>query len=102
MTHRYWILGVLAVLAGGFTARPAAATDQDTFNRLIAKVAPTFTAAPGQRFKPTVACACVGSGPATAGFVVTDGSGNIVCGIPQFDASGTVLGYTFCINFVAL
>ncbi len=45
MTHRYWTLGLLAVLAGGVTARPAAATDQDTFNRLIGKVAPQL--APG-------------------------------------------------------
>jgi len=32
---------------------------------------------------PTVACACLGSGRATAGFVVTDSLGTIVCGFPQ-------------------
>jgi hypothetical protein len=50
MTHRYWTLGLLAVVAGGLIARPAVATDQDTFNKLIAKVATTVVF--GQKLIP--------------------------------------------------
>jgi hypothetical protein len=101
MTHRYWTLGLLAVLAGGFTAGPAAATQQDTFNRLIAKVAPTFPIGPN--VTPKVACACPNDGsiPESAGFVVNTG-GDIVCGIPTFDSSGSVLQINACHDFAVL
>jgi hypothetical protein len=66
-------------------AAPAAATDQDTFTTLIAKVAPPI----GQKFKPKVACACPNNGVtlATAGFVVTDVFGKVRCGQPCADLS---------------
>lgn len=65
---------------GVLIAAPAAATDQDTFTTLIAKVAPPI----GQKFKPKVACACPNNGVtlATAGFVVTYVFGKVRCGQP--------------------
>jgi hypothetical protein len=104
MTHRYWTLGLLAVLAGTFTARPAAATDQDTFNRLIGKVAPQFT--PGQHAKMKVACVCHDPAePNQPGFVFTDdgGLGQVHCGVPfAYEYDGTLGGVVYCDNFVAL
>jgi|AmaraimetFIIA100_FD_contig_71_2634761_length_894_multi_3_in_0_out_0_2 hypothetical protein len=103
MTHRYWTLGLLAVVAGGLIARPAVATDQDTFNKLIAKVATTVVF--GQKLIPKVACAChdgsVDEGK--AGFVETVGvGGTIKCGIPGFDATGTVQVVGECNPFEVL
>ena len=90
-------------LSGGLIAGPAVATDQDTFNKLIAKVAPLLTFMPGQKFKPTVACACPNTGSgASPGFVVNNGASQIVCGIPTFDASGTLNGYSDCSDFAVL
>ncbi len=103
MTHRYWTLGLLAVLAGGVTARPAAATDQDTFNRLIGKVAPQFT--PGQKTpaKMKVACVCHELGVYDQpGFVFTD-VGGVYCAVPLgYAADGTIISIADCENFVAL
>jgi hypothetical protein len=92
--------GLLAVLAGGLIARPAVATDEDTFNKLIAKVAPTFVS--GQKITPRVACACPNDGSSTvgAGFVLNDG-GNIVCALPSF-VSGTLFNFAECHNFAVL
>jgi hypothetical protein len=107
MTHRYWTLGLLAVLGGGLTAAPAAATDQDTFNKLLAKVAPLESGL-GQNFKPKAACACPNDGvnPARAGVLVSEpivgGKPDIRCAIPSFDADGKVFALTFCDGFAVL
>jgi hypothetical protein len=74
----------------GALASPARATDRDTFNKLIAKVAPSIV--PGQPFKPRVACGCPDtSGNQIAG--VLSQSGSVVsCLLPSFSAVGTFSG----------
>jgi hypothetical protein len=100
MTHRYWMLGLLIMLAVGFTAGPAAATDQDTFNKVIAKVAPSLGL--GLPFKPRVACGCPDtSGNQIAG-VLTQSGGVVSCLLPGFTATGALVSESFCENYVVL
>jgi hypothetical protein len=100
MTHRYGTLGLLGVLALGLPSA-SGATDQQTFARLIGKVAPAF--ALGQKITPKVACVCHESVQfARPGFVLTDGAGLVKCGVPGFTADGTADAITFCNDFVAL
>ena len=103
MTHRYWTLALLAALAAGVTARPAAASDQDTFNRLIGKVAPQFTVGQKTPAKMKVACVCHAPGVTDQpGFVFTD-VGGVYCGVPLgYAADGTITLLADCDNFVAL
>ena len=86
-------------LSGGLIAGPAVATDQDTFNKLIAKVAPMSGQTP---FKPRVACACPSPIYTTPG-VVVNVAGAITCWTPTFDASGALSGpFNSCDNFAVL
>ena len=82
---------------------PVVASDQDVFTKLVEKVAPEFFFFPGQKFKPKVACSCPNDGTsAKAGFVLTDATGIVRCGLPAFDAAGTVSALTFCNGFAVL
>ena len=84
----------------GALASPARATDRDTFNKLIAKVAPSI--APGQPFKPRVACGCPDtSGNQIAGVLQKNGS-VVSCLLPSFSAAGTFSGASLCENYVVL
>lgn len=84
----------------GVLASPAHATDQDAFNKLIAKVAPSLSF--GQPFKPRVACGCPdASGNEIAG-VLTQGGGVVSCLLPGFDAAGALVSTSFCENYVVL
>jgi len=88
-------LALLRVLAS-----PARATDQDTFNKLIAKVAPSLGI--GLPFKPRVACGCPdASGNEIAG-VLTHGGAVVSCLLPGFDAAGALDATSFCENYVVL
>jgi hypothetical protein len=87
------VLG-LAVLALTWGGSAFATTDQDTFNKLIAKVAPTL-ANLEENFKPKLACACVSS--LLPGFVVFDQvDGKLTCGLPTFGPDGSIFTLGFC------
>jgi hypothetical protein len=84
----------------GALASPARATDQDTFNKMFTKVAPSL--GPGQPFKPRVACGCPDtSGNQIAGVLQKNGS-VVSCLLPSFSAAGTLAGGSICENFVVL
>ncbi|HJZ75958.1 MAG TPA: hypothetical protein VKE51_29690 [Vicinamibacterales bacterium] len=38
----------------------------------------------------------------SAGVVVTNGSGDVVCALPTFDASGQLIAFGSCFNFAVL
>ena len=96
-------LGLLAVLAGGLTAGSPAATDQDTFNNPIAKIAPVSPLRLGSGSSPRRTCACPndGNSDAAPGSVVSNGS-VIVCRILSLDASGNLVAFGDCNNFAVL
>jgi hypothetical protein len=92
------LLTGLALL--GALASPARATDQDTFNKLIAKVAPTISFS--TPFKPRVACACPDtSGNQIPGVLSKLGS-LVSCVMPGFDAAGALDATSLCENYVVL
>jgi hypothetical protein len=79
----------------------AFATDQDTFNKLIAKLAPTESSLVAN-FKPKLACTCV-SGPVSSvihkpGVVVLANSTDLDCGVPIFNPDGSLAGFVFCVG----
>jgi hypothetical protein len=88
-------LSVLGLAALSLTWEGSAfATPQDTFNKLIAKVAPTL-ASLETNFKPKLACACVSS--LLPGFVVFDQvDGELTCGLPTFGPDGSIFSLGFC------
>jgi hypothetical protein len=96
--------GCIRLLTGlvllGVLASPARATDQDTFNKLIAKVAPSLTL--GQPFKPRVACACPDASDNQIAGVLTQGGGVVSCLLPGFTAAGALVSESFCENYVVL
>lgn len=80
-------LCVLGLVALSLTwGGSAFATDQDTFSRLIAKVAPTFDSL-FVNFKPKLACDCLsGNQPG----VLAGNTGNIFCLLPIFNPDGSL------------
>src|SRR5262245_20119338 len=103
MARRGLKITALAILAMLLGTVPVAASDQDVFTRLVERVAPEFFFFPGQKFKPKVACSCPNDGAsAMPGFVLTDAAGIVRCGLPRFDADGTVSALTFCNGFAVL
>ena len=84
----------------GALVSPARATDRDTFDNSIAKVAPSLGI--GLPFKPRVACGCPDpSGNQIAGVLQKNGS-VVSCLLPSFSAAGTLAGGSICENFVVL
>jgi hypothetical protein len=86
------VVGLAAALSltwGG----SAFATDQDTFNKLIAKVAPTVNSL-ATNFKPKLACACVSN--LLPGVVALDSLGEINCELPGFAPDGSFGGFLVC------
>ena len=103
MPRRGWKLIALAALTVLLATKPVVASDQDVFTRLVEKSAPEFFFFPGQKFKPKVACSCPNDGTsAKPGFVLTDAQGVVRCGLPTFDAAGTVTALTLCNGFAVL
>src|SRR5262245_50795025 len=103
MACRGLTITALAILAMLFGSAPVVASDQDVFTRLVERVAPEFFFFPGQKFKPKVACSCPNDGTsALPGFGLTDATGILRCGLPRFDADGTLTGLTFCSGFAVL
>ena len=83
---------------------PALATDQDTFNKLIAKYAPNGVNMP---LKLKSACACFDLPQPQAGFIValfgTGPSPFLKCDVPlTFGADGSLQTFTVCENFAVL
>jgi hypothetical protein len=93
--------GLLAVLAGGLTARPAVATDQDVFNKFIAKVAVSEALSP---FKPRVACVCLQAtvGLERTGYLVFEGNSIVRCSVPNFKPDGSIAGLLFCDTYAVV
>ena len=103
MARRGLKITALAILVMLLGTAPVVASDQDVFTKLVEKVAPEFFFFPGQKFKPKVACSCPNDGTsAKPGFVLTDATGIVRCGLPAFDAAGTVTALTFCSGFAVL
>ena len=103
MAQRYWTLGLLAVFVGWLTAASAtAATDEAAFNKLVAKVA--VHAVFGEKLTPKVACACHdgSANEGSVGFVATEVVGKVECGLPRFDADGTMQVLGLCTPFEVL
>jgi len=95
-----WVRLITGLALLGALVGTAHATDQDTFNKLIAKVAPSLGI--GLPFKPRVACGCPdASGNQIAG-VLTQGGGVVSCLLPGFDTAGALDATTFCENYVVL
>ncbi len=87
---------MLALLLVGLgPARATHAADQDTFDKLVAKVAPDvngfFTT-----FKPKLACIC--SDKSTPGVVAQNATlgGTVSCWTPSFDAQGKLASMEAC------
>jgi hypothetical protein len=92
--------GLTALGLASALATPVLASDQETFNKLIAKYAATAT-----NPKPKAACACTEFDPPKPGFVevLNFGSGDqVFCILPQFDANGHMTGSGFCTHFEVL
>src|SRR5215831_13290569 len=87
---------VCAVLVLSASAR---ATDQDTFDKLVAKaekLAPSTVTLTAQ-FKPKRACFCLSD--SLFGVVATNplkGAGPIGCAAPVFDGNGSIVTFSFC------
>jgi hypothetical protein len=86
-------IGLLVVLAGALNAGPAGATDEQVFNKFIAKVAPNFALPPP---KPRVACVCLDASPVylAPGFLLTEFGPAVRCEVPSFAADGSTLSLT--------
>jgi hypothetical protein len=95
-------IGLLAVLAGGLTAGPASATDQDVFNKFIGKVA-VSPSSPFTSFKPRVACVCLTASPdfERPGFLIYNGS-MVRCALPGFGVDGTLLFFSDCDTYAVV
>jgi hypothetical protein len=91
---RYLLLAALLMI--GLSASPASATDQNTFNKLIAKAAPPIgvLTTPGN-FKPKLPCICTAD--LSLGFVAVDGTGHRAeCWAPSFNPDGSLASESFC------
>jgi hypothetical protein len=86
-------ISLLATLALPFGA-VATATDEQTFDKLIGKVAPNATDL-FEKFKPRFACACLTT-PSPPGVVMRDSGGLVRCGSPGFSSDGKVIVFSFC------
>ena len=84
----------------GALVSPARATDRDTFDNSIAKVAPSLGI--GLPFKPRVACGCPDPSGNQIARVLTQGGGVVSCLVPGFDAAGALDATSFCENYVVL
>jgi len=98
-----WLAGIFLVVALALSRVTAFATDQDSFNKLIAKYAPRL----GPGFKPKSACACTESFPARAGFVISTDVGQatpqLYCAVPLlFGGDGTLFSSATCQHFEVL
>jgi hypothetical protein len=80
----FYLVPSVPVLAG---------TDQQTFNKLVAKRAPNESPLIDD-FKPKVVCGCVSN--LNPGVVVLDAVGHLNCAIPSFNGDGSVSGLTNC------
>jgi hypothetical protein len=85
-------ISLLATLALPFGA-VATATDEQTFDKLIGKVAPNATDL-FEKFKPRFACACLTN--RSPGVVTRDSEGLVRCGSPGFASDGKVIVLSFC------
>lgn len=92
---------LLATLTLPLGATALAGSAEETFDRLIDKVAPAASSL-FIKFKPRLACACFDSSPPAPGVVVTDNGGRIRCGLPAFDGSGNVFSFSFCNDYEVL
>ena len=102
LTHRYMRIGLLVVLAGALSAGSAGATsDQEVFNKFLAKVAPNFAFPPP---KPRVACVCLEAPPVhlAPGFLLTEFGPLVRCEVPGFAADGSTLSLTACDTYVVV
>jgi len=73
-------------------------TDQDTFNKLVAKLVPD-AATLAVNFKPKLRCTCNDGTFQHYGIrgVVVLQSGTVSCGAPSFNADGSFSGFSlFC------
>jgi len=101
------LVALFGVLAFSVMPRSAAATDQEVFAKLFAKI-PRYQDA-FTNVKPKLPCACIGGGQfaaGTIGVVVLDVAANPVqahCATPQFNADGSLSILNFiCPNFEVL
>ena len=90
---RLALLGLLILLP-----TVARATDQDVFNRLIARLAPPVDLT--KPYRPKVGCVChdpsFEQGLARPGALLTDAMGNVRCGVPGFFPNGSIMNFFFC------
>ena len=94
--------GKVALVLGLSLAQPAGAgkTDEQRYEKLFRKI-PTQDQALSGRFRPRQACVCLSLSPPQGGFLVRNGY-EITCGVPGFDAFGTMITYGPCEDYTVL